>query len=120
MYIRYQLLEEGEYTGDGIFQGMNLFMYSDMKNTVMSYFAKLPVPLINFSKYLFTESYFTEKGQEEFDEYILVIEDILNQINSPYTIQKVIKESLLKDKILYEDEFQVVINLQEQEIDDEY
>ena len=118
MYIRYQVVENGEYMGKGIFQAMHHFMYPEEMTHHIKLFADLPIPNIDFNQYLFTESYFTEKGNKFFEERINMIQDYLEESNSTYAIEKVILEKISnQEAILYEDDYQILLNLQEQEVE---
>ena len=116
MYYRYESMFDGKYMGCGIMQGLDaLDLELDEYEFLIRKFNKeLPLPTcFDKNKEMKTISYFTEKGNQFFKKDINLIKLAFMSKNF-FGVREIVKDSLPKEKIVYKDDYQIVILLEEE------
>lgn len=105
---RYILTFDGEPQGIGMFQGLSeIDRDEEYIESLEDLFKELEIPEEVFIKNRFTTSYFTEKGLEKFKSAIDTLQQAYREY-SGFDIE-LITEDIPEDKIVYQDEYQIII-----------
>lgn len=116
MYYRYESMFDGKYMGCGIMQGLDaLDLELDEYEFLIRRFNKeLPLPTcFAENKGIKTISYFTEKGNRFFKKDINLIK-LAFVSKKFFGVRKIVKDSLPNEKIVYKDDYQIVVLLEEE------
>ena len=107
---------DGKYMGCGIMQGLDaLDLEVDEYNFLIRRFnQELPLPTcFSTNNSIKTVSFFTEKGNRVFEKNIRLIR-LAFMSRKLFGVRQIIEETIPRNKILYEDEYQVVVCLEEE------
>lgn len=114
-FIRYEIYKGSQPLNIGIMKGLEVIdVPLELEIQLLSEFNEwLPLPEVSFVDNPFAKSFFTEEGNLFFERSIELLSDFIKDYEeNTYSVKKVEIESSNPDiEILYEDEYQVFVNM---------